>query len=487
MSTILIVGKDSTLAGSTAIQHHTTTTDNAVSVRTYKQAVGYLDKHEVQTVLVLQSKRLADRIYAHWGGNVKLLNLNMNDTAIRGLDGWLLRRVATIRGFIHQCGTRRFWLLPAIYGITVAGWLLRLVGRELMIVRWYTTRIGHLAYNSHVVMSEAAKHPHPIIIGVQSDYRVSSQQLCSMYERRMTVSTKNSFIARFIYAPAVRRSRFYYDANWWGDVHKPLQQLDNDKVYLTFTDEECEYGRQLQTRTGLTDWWVCIHARDSSYLDAYDPHNDWEYHNFRDCDIQTYMQAADDIKQQGGQSVRMGAIVDTALLSDSPAIDYATRHRSDFGDIWLLAHCRYLLGSCAGVTQVATVFGVPVAIANWTHCEFMTCFRDGDIIIPKGVWHVGEKRFLTLPQILQSGAGRYIRAEQYEKAGLELVDSTADEIAALSTEMLMRLNGDWVDTEEQIAQHGRFQAIINNPEYRCCGSPVRIGAQYLSEHPEWLG
>lgn len=487
MSTIVIVGKDDTLIGSAVVHKHTTSADNVIAFRKWRQAVIYLAENEVDSVLVLQSRYIAARIRARWKGNFTFMGIAMNDADVTGIDGLLLRILQSLRVSIHQCGIQRLWQLPIAVGVPCVGWLLRLFGRELIVARWYTGRLGHLAYNTHVLMAEAARYKHPIIVGVRADDRVCNQQLIDMYKRHMVCDITNRRILDALHMPLARRSRFFRDANWWGDVHKPLQNISNDDLYLTFTPQEREYGRKLEAEMGLHDWWVCLHARDNSYLKTVDNKVNWQYHNFRDCDIKTYMLGAGQIQQAGGQAVRMGAIVSEPLSVDAPAIDYACRHRSDFGDIWLLANCRYLLGSCTGVTQVATVFGVPIAIANWTHLEFITCFREGDIMIPKGVWSVADKAFLTLPQILHLRVGRYIRAEQYAKAGLELVDNTAAEIAALSVEMLMRLNGDWRDTDEQVAQQGRFHAIIDNPDYRCCGSLVRVGAQWVSEHPEWLG
>ena len=167
-------------------------------------------------------------------------------------------------------------------------------------------------------------------------------------------------------------------------------------------------------------------------------------------------------------------------------IDYASEYRTDFGDIYLLAHCKFLLGSCAGVTQVATIFKRPVAVANWVHIEFSTCFRDGDIFIPKTVWHKEEKRLLSLQEMLGSGVGRFLQRQQYEKMGLELVDNTPDEILALCREMNQRMDGVWEGTKEDVVLQERFRWIMGQPQYRCAGTAVRVGAEFLRQHPWWL-
>jgi len=238
---------------------------------------------------------------------------------------------------------------------------------------------------------------------------------------------------------------------------------------------------------GPDDWFVCIHARDRTYLDKQFPGADWHYHDYRDCDIDTFMQAAEQITRQGGYVVRLGSAVAKALVTDNPRIiDYATEYRSDFGDIYLLAKCKFLLCSPGGFTGVAVAFRRPAAVVNWIHHEFSTAFLEGDLFIPQ-LLKREDGRYLSLSEILAGGAGRYTRTQQFADAGLQVVNNDAMDIDLLASEMDARLDGMWNDTDEDKALRRRFRQITNNPAYLCAGTFGNVGAEFVRKRRWWLG
>ena len=82
--------------------------------------------------------------------------------------------------------------------------------------------------------------------------------------------------------------------------------------------------------------FVCLIVRDSAYLPTINNKNKWEYHNFRDSDIDTYEKAALALAEKGYWVFRMGKVVRKPFKADHPNIlDYAnSNYRSDFLDIW---------------------------------------------------------------------------------------------------------------------------------------------------------
>ena len=49
---------------------------------------------------------------------------------------------------------------------------------------------------------------------------------------------------------------------------------------------------------------------------------------------------------------------------------------------------------------------------------------------------------------LNSGAGSFVRSEQYERLGVRVVENTPQEIAALAVKMDERLKGTWQVTDD---------------------------------------
>ena len=53
-----------------------------------------------------------------------------------------------------------------------------------------------------------------------------------------------------------------------------------------------------------------------------------------------------------------------------------------------------------------------------------------DLYIPKKIWSLQENRFLAFREVLECGAGRFLKVSDYREADLEVVENTASEILA---------------------------------------------------------
>ena len=56
---------------------------------------------------------------------------------------------------------------------------------------------------------------------------------------------------------------------------------------------------------------------------------------------------------------------------------------------------------------------------------------------------------MKIKEMLESGAGRFHKVEDYEKKGIEIINNTPQEIKETVEEMEKRLNGEWKDNEEE--------------------------------------
>lgn len=258
---------------------------------------------------------------------------------------------------------------------------------------------------------------------------------------------------------------------------------------LSFTEQEEKEGAALLDKMGIkrSNWFICFHTRDSRYHSVkVDNSADWSSHYTRDSSIKNYLAAADYITSKGGIAVRMGYLPSEELsdTENKKIIDYACRCRTDFGDIYLPAKCKFFLGGSAGLLFVPEVLNVPVACANFTPPD-CTPFRKGDLFIPKKIWSKKAGRFLAFREIFSSEICKYLEAEQYEKAGLELVENTPEEIFDLAKEMNERLDGVFKPTEEDEALQQRFLSFIM-PHHSSYGTPARIGAMFLRKNKKLL-
>lgn len=351
-------------------------------------------------------------------------------------------------------------------------------------------RIGHLATNTELYLRRRARINDTVRewhIFVCS--KPANHQLLKMIQRRIVV-IKNRAIS-WTYNTV---KSFIGDSGLWihfPEIYDSFYELNNISPQLAFTSQEEIKGKQLLKNMGIEQGspFVCFHVRDKAYLDKMCPNNSrerWSYHNYRDCDIHNYLPAVEYLASLGIFVIRMGYIVEQVLESDEPRIiDYATRYRTDFGDIYLSAKCKFFLASEGGLSSVPWIFNVPVAYSNGSPPGSIVGWRKPDVFMSKKLWSREKKRFLSFREILACGADKWFKSQLYEQADIEVIENTPDEILGLVKEMNARLDGTWITAEEDEELQERYRTIFP-PEHKCYGFYSRISTEFLRQNRELL-
>lgn len=389
------------------------------------------------------------------------------------------------------------WLLALPALVAYGGLLIfKLVtGKTIKFVYVYADRIGHLAAETELFLRRLRNGVYDcktnIYIGVCSSSAISNRQLLQMFKRHLLI-IENGLLVNLIQSTWIATTQFYHRAPFQiphllppyyqrGDFnHNEYHEFNSYEPILFFTSEEEQEGKKYLEKMGIrkNDWYVCIHARDASYLNEHNGRN-----AYRNCDIETFMQAAGYIVAEGGYVIRMGAKVEKPLPRDRDRkiIDYALEYRSDFMDIYLLAHCKFFIGSANGMINVPTIFNVPVVIVNEAPFEF-GAFREGDLFIPKLYFNQDKQAFLTAREILDSGYGRsLIWDDKNIPHWMTLINHTPEEIYEVVNEMNMRLDGKHIETQEDLANQEKFRSNFQ-PKHVFYGSPAKIGANFLKKY-----
>ena len=274
------------------------------------------------------------------------------------------------------------------------------------------------------------------------------------------------------------------------DVHNVLDQFP---PHLSFLPNEERRGEMELRSLGIPDDapFVCLIVRDSVYLNNQSPHLDWSRHNFRDCNIQNYILAARKLAERGYYVIRVGALVKEVMDVDHPMIiDYATNgKRSDFMDIYLGAKCAFCISTSLGIDGIANIFRRPLVFVDCVPLEIIFTSRLNDIATFRKHWKRDEERFMTFQEIFESGAGQFMLSSEFEAMGIDLVESTPEEIAAVVLEMEERLRGTWKSTKEDEKLQQSFWEMFprsNHKQFLHGEIYLRVGAEFLSQHREWL-
>ncbi len=255
--------------------------------------------------------------------------------------------------------------------------------------------------------------------------------------------------------------------------------FDNINKNLFFSKKEEKRGEKLIKDMNVKNWFICFHSRDSLYVNKHIGSHEDDHLNYRNCKNENYLKGAEYITQQGGYALRMGALVKKKInIKNVKIIDYAVNYRTEFGDIYLPAKCKFFLGSPCGINQIAQIFDVPVAWANVVLLKYPPSSKR-DLFILKKIWSTKERRFLTFKEIINKGIINYDLSHHYTNNDLILIENTSEEILDLTIEMNERLDGTWKITEEDEYLQNKLKLLYEGHIFKL--SP-RMGSKFLREN-----
>jgi putative glycosyltransferase (TIGR04372 family) len=363
--------------------------------------------------------------------------------------------------------------------------LLRLL-RPFVLVRvdsMVTYRLGHLTLNNalYLCARDAGLLPRRCFDAFFHTPLVCNGQMKAMFDRSgMRIHRWPVYVMKSIQGVAG------YERHIVGTSSRDRHGLlETHGPHLSFTPEEEAQGRAFLRELGVEQGrFVCLLCRDSAYLDKHLPGVDWSYHDYRDVDIATYLPALHLLADAGYHVLRMGAAVKAPLDVDHPRIiDYATNGlRTEFLDIYLAARCRFFISNGSGLENVSKIFHTPVLYVNAVPLELVRAECSRDMLVFKKVRRAGDKRMLSVGEILDNGIGRFTQMPQYRQAGVEVVDNTPDEIRQAVAEMMDHVDGAIPDTEEDRTLQRRFWAHFQPSEWNGVFR-ARVGHAFLRANP----
>lgn len=277
------------------------------------------------------------------------------------------------------------------------------------------------------------------------------------------------------------------------DLVIPPKILEN---LIVLDDEELAETEEKMQRMELHQPFVCISSRDSTYLKKHLPEIDYSYHNYRDSKIAKCSKAAEYLKDQGLQTIRMGRDVEEKV-NFSSCIDYANGYYDELLDISLPKLSKFFVSDANGINLLAYASGIPVALKNLIPLNMdgwgSTPQSDRDLFICKKYFIKAKKRYMSIREMLELEArgkknDRIYHAEFYLENGIEVVENTAEDIYDLVKEMNERLDGTWEETEESIRMQEQVQKLLyddiinTGKEYHAC-IHCKMSINFLKHNP----
>lgn len=254
---------------------------------------------------------------------------------------------------------------------------------------------------------------------------------------------------------------------------------------IALTDEEIRRGEILLREAGfdLNQDFVCYATRtDSYYQKLREVGVNAKSRAVRNPHESVYQEVGKRLNLRGLNIVRMGKDLDSKIsIEIYPWIfDYATICRSDFLDVILLSQCRFLISGATGMVLLRAIFNLPTV--NSDTYRMLENWFAGDNATFQRVRFIKDGRMATVGEMVAIGDNFSDERHQGE-LGVELVKNTAEEILAACEEMIARLNGTWITTEEDEILQTKYWDLVAVKGQHHGG---RIGAQFLRDNQDLL-
>lgn len=364
--------------------------------------------------------------------------------------------------------------------------------KKFQFVHFRTDRIGHLSLNTEVFLRKIQLHEYPneiLYILFPSPF-ISNRKLYNMYksffnQKKNIILIENTMLIKIISFLYQSKRKYILEIEMNSNEYN---LFINTKPSLSFSKDDEIMGKDLLNQLGINTWYICIFARDNAYLNnIMDQDVDLSYHNFRDCDIDTFDLASQYIIDKGGSVIRMGSMTNKPISFKHPRIiDYPySEYRNEFLDIYLISKCKFVLASTSGATDVCAIFGIPRAGVNWIPLDHLPWTNKFDIGIVKKLKYnnkyIGLTKYFDL--IKQNNIIPF-DGNSYKSFGIEIEDNTAEEILNICIEMYTSLESELMLTQEDIENQKLYQSVHQkSPQFHQVLTPLSY--KFLKNNP-WI-
>lgn len=355
------------------------------------------------------------------------------------------------------------WAMPAVVFIRVA--------RPWMHVRMGildSSRIGHFVADASIFLARRSlrSQDERVIDLFWFSRQTCNEQWARMVRRKLLVRWWVRYLAFF--NKLIPGGASHYLAEPTLTVNMGIYGiLCRTTARFEFTLEEEEAAKAWLRRRGWQDGeqFACLAVRDSAYLSSHPLHSNggddrWSYHNYRDSDIDAYLEAVQALLDKGYWVIRMGKVAHKRFpLRHQRIIDYPfLEDQDDLIDIWLSANCRFLVSTGTGIGTVSFSYGRCVVYVNALPLNLILS-PTNHIWVPKHLRWEGNDHLLTLKEHCRHG---YFHTMEYERAGITIEDLSPTEITVAVLECEQRVAGTWVETGEDRDRQRQFWETLQN-------------------------
>ncbi|MEI6791482.1 MAG: TIGR04372 family glycosyltransferase, partial [Myxococcaceae bacterium] len=298
--------------------------------------------------------------------------------------------------------------------------------------------------------------------------------------------------------------RFLYSVEWLNNgipgskSHVPFDNINTAgnllKIvppYLLFTEEEELRGQAEMRSMGIPEGALIVGllVRDRAYMTSFQPEVDDSMSRDRNCDIEDFILACQELVRLGYYVVRMGAKVERSLeTGNEKIIDYAkSPYRSEFMDMYLAKSCSFFISTGTGFDRVPTfLFNKPLLNVSFICLEDVIYeYRTLVVFLAKKCFDPLAHRNLSVGELFARNLS-YLNNKcnlEMDFHKLRFIANSQEEILDAITETVELLNGTWTSHSEDEELQKRFLSFF---PMRGRELPLRFSTHFLRKNKEWF-
>ena len=225
-------------------------------------------------------------------------------------------------------------------------------------------------------------------------------------------------------------NRMAYDARC-----DPLHPMSHGLTYLRLPAKIVDRAELRASRLGIQPDQpiVVLHTREHGY-------HRLRGHAFRNTDVRNYIPAVRALVDRGYLVIRIGDRNMTSIRGDVPGLIELPRLTGydPVLDAYFLEQCEFMISCQSGPCSLARALGKPNLVANAVYNPTTLPELNEVFAFKRYLDEAGSE--LGVEESLRRGAHLFDRTEHFERAGIRLEDTTAEEIHAAVLEMLSGLH-----------------------------------------------
>ena len=311
-----------------------------------------------------------------------------------------------------------------------------------------TQHIGHLTLQPHILLclkKEEKYFKNTFILLTNS--KVANYELLNRWKEFFKVINNSILVFILKSLSLIYFSKFNvhkYDAMMFNaqPVYKLISHNKNN-FFIKLSKEDKKKLNNLKKELFIRKYkfYVCIHSR-TPYEFPLNEH----YQAHRNVNIETYKEAIDFIKSQGGVCVLMGS--NKITLDYDGVINYSSsKHKNELNDILLASNCLFFLGCTSGLSFLAGIFNRPIAHTNMIPLSTLGIFKN-DLSINKILKKNGK--IIKFRDLVRMKPFNYFYTYQYNDQKIDIVDNNSFEILLLVKDMFKILNKEDFSYQEKL-------------------------------------